>query len=273
MLQPGGDRSRGDREGPGARGGRPGPRRDAAGDQGGRARPASPTRSSASPRRSRESPYTRYRRVMGLRIEVEPGRLRGPRGHPREGAAAGAEHARGDGAGAHRVAGEDRRRCRRLRRPNRRRSARRKPVARRRPGRPARPAAATSRSRSRRSGAARTSSTAKGTRRSSSAPRATSCREDDARDHSSKDKDRIGPYISITRIRKDTFKDLVDVQLLDIKESLLADYVAASGGRRHHAHARARPRRGDARHANRALGAVRREARERNALTAGARCS
>jgi hypothetical protein len=41
-----------------------------------------------------------------------------------------------------------------------------------------------------------------------------------------KDKDRIGPYISITRIQKDTFKDLVDEQLLDIKESLLADYVA-----------------------------------------------
>jgi hypothetical protein len=41
-----------------------------------------------------------------------------------------------------------------------------------------------------------------------------------------KDKDRIGPYISIARLQKDTFKDLVDVQLLDIKESLLADYVA-----------------------------------------------
>ena len=42
----------------------------------------------------------------------------------------------------------------------------------------------------------------------------------------SKDKDRIGPYISITRIRKDAFKDLVDTQLLDIKEGLLADHVA-----------------------------------------------
>jgi hypothetical protein len=47
-----------------------------------------------------------------------------------------------------------------------------------------------------------------------------------------KDKDRLGPYISIARIQKDTFNDLVDVQLLDIKESLLADYVArqADGG-------------------------------------------
>jgi hypothetical protein len=45
-------------------------------------------------------------------------------------------------------------------------------------------------------------------------------------DSLSKDKDRIGPYISITRIRKDAFKDLVDTQLLDIKEGLLADHVA-----------------------------------------------
>ena len=42
----------------------------------------------------------------------------------------------------------------------------------------------------------------------------------------SKDKDRIGPYISITRIQKDAFKDAIDVQILDIKDGLLADYVA-----------------------------------------------
>jgi hypothetical protein len=41
-----------------------------------------------------------------------------------------------------------------------------------------------------------------------------------------KDKDRIGPYISITRIQKDAFKDAIDVQILDIKDGLLADYVA-----------------------------------------------
>ena len=47
----------------------------------------------------------------------------------------------------------------------------------------------------------------------------------------------------------------------------------APGGCGRHAHALRRPRRGDARHAHRDLGAVRREARERNARTAGARCS
>ncbi len=41
-----------------------------------------------------------------------------------------------------------------------------------------------------------------------------------------KDKDRIGPSVTITRMQRDTFKDLVDVQILDIAESLLADYVA-----------------------------------------------
>lgn len=41
-----------------------------------------------------------------------------------------------------------------------------------------------------------------------------------------KDKDRIGPYVLVDRIRRDVFKDLVDQQLLDIADSLLADYAA-----------------------------------------------
>ncbi|HYC76316.1 MAG TPA: hypothetical protein VEI02_01700 [Planctomycetota bacterium] len=40
------------------------------------------------------------------------------------------------------------------------------------------------------------------------------------------DKDRLGPYLLVERFRSDTFKDLVDQQLLDIADSLLADYVA-----------------------------------------------
>lgn len=45
-------------------------------------------------------------------------------------------------------------------------------------------------------------------------------------DSMSKDKDRLGPYLLIERIRRDAFKDLIDQQLLDIAESLMADYVA-----------------------------------------------
>ena len=45
-------------------------------------------------------------------------------------------------------------------------------------------------------------------------------------DSLSKDKDRLGPYLLIERILRDAFKDLIDQQLLDIAESLMADYVA-----------------------------------------------
>lgn len=40
-----------------------------------------------------------------------------------------------------------------------------------------------------------------------------------------KEKDRLGPFVSVLRIRRDTFNDLLDAQLLDIATSLLADYV------------------------------------------------
>ena len=40
-----------------------------------------------------------------------------------------------------------------------------------------------------------------------------------------KEKDALGPFISVLRVRRETFKDLIDSQIVDIASGLIADYV------------------------------------------------